>query len=75
MENIDITDAAFSLSILPVQSSTNWMSIIFGAILGILVISIALYNYTHGYKKHVTFKDDCPGGFCTMNQSPPTSSI
>lgn len=79
MENIDITDAAFSLESAINPSSTNWNSMLFGAILGIIAISMAIYNYYYMpkyYKKRVTFNDnnDCTGGFCTMEQSNTTSS-
>lgn len=74
MENIDITDSAFSLdrSIISSIDSENFLfsnSLVLYLCLSVVAI-LGFYLYNKYFKKTVVQTEsvtDCEGGFCTMN--------
>ena len=76
MDSIDITDSAFSLdapsgnNILIESGSifTDYTIFIYIGV-AILVIVIAMFIYKF-YQNKQNQQQDCPGGFCTMENNP-----
>lgn len=72
MDSIDITDSEFSLNVPQLNSfkgvgdDVNYIYI--GIAVVLLLVGVFAYNYFSAKSKHVTFKDDCEGGFCTMEK-------
>ena len=70
MDNIDITDAEFSLDIpssIKVDSSDETSYLYFGIAVIIAIFGFTLYKVY--YKVNKT-NEDCEGGFCTMDSHP-----
>jgi hypothetical protein len=72
MDSIDITDSVFSLDVPQLIGNTNTidgydytMYIYIGSAVLIILIGIFIYRY---YKNKQN-EEDCPGGFCTMEQN------
>ena len=74
MDGIDITDSAFALDVPSVDSiltgggdgSTDYtMFMYIGA--AILIVIIGLFIYKFYQNKNSEQQEDCPGGFCTMD--------
>lgn len=80
MDSIDITDATFSLDVPDINqaigssgggvSNEYTMYIYFG--IGALIAIIGMFIFYKFYrnKKGNQNDEDCPGGFCTMNENP-----
>jgi hypothetical protein len=84
MDSIDITDSAFSLEVPNVNEVVNevviqdmtggksdytmFMYIGIAILLGL--IGMVIYKYYQN-KKNNQSEQDCPGGFCSMNQNIP----
>jgi hypothetical protein len=76
IDSIDITDSAFSLDVPEINSivggaeRTDYTMFIY---IGIAVILIAVGVFIYKIylnKKATQMSEDCPGGFCTMNEQP-----
>jgi len=82
MDSIDIRDSAFSLEnpgindvITTLDELTDYnMFIYIGAAILVLFIVIFVYKYYSNKKTTDNNESDCPGGFCTMNNQPPSTS-
>ena len=86
MDSIDITDSAFSLELPDMNNASNtdivggsglnfgfinqdYMYIGIAILIGLICIFAYKYYQTKKNKQSVSF-EDCPGGFCTMDQKP-----
>lgn len=76
MDNIDITDSAFSLDVSDLNNISSGESIItdytmfiyIGAAILIAIISMFIYKF---YQNKINNQDEkCSGGFCTMGNNP-----
>jgi len=77
MDAIDITDSAFALDVPSMNSLLTTggdglpdynMFIYIGIAIVLVIIGILIYKFYQN-KKNVS-EEDCPGGFCTMEQKP-----
>jgi len=77
MDGIDITDSAFALDVPSMESilttggdgSTDYtMFIYIGIAIVVVIIGILIYKYFQN--KNIVQEEDCPGGFCTMENRP-----
>lgn len=77
MDNIDITDSAFSLEVPDLNniissggsSTTDYtMFIYIGAAILIAIIGMFIFKFYQNKKD--SSDDTCPGGFCTMGNNP-----
>jgi len=78
MDGIDITDSAFSLDVPGVDSSSvisggsnstyYTMFIYIGVAILAAMIGLFVYKYYQN-KKTTQEEEDCPGGFCTMENA------
>lgn len=79
MDNIDITDSTFSLDVPDINQisessgggsvSDYTMYIYIGAAILVIIIGMFIFKFYQNKKKE-QIGDDCPGGFCTMNENP-----
>lgn len=77
MDGIDITDAAFALDTPTINSiidtngggSTDYTMFIYIAV-AILAAIIGFFVYKFYKNKNNQQEEDCPGGFCTMENQP-----
>jgi len=78
MDNIDITDTTFSLDVPDINQimgssggsvSDYTMYIYIGAAILIIIIGMFIFKFYQNKKKE-QIDNDCPGGFCTMNENP-----
>jgi len=75
MDGIDITDSAFALDVPSVDniltaggdSSTDYTIFMYIGVAILIVIS-GLFIYKFYQNKSSEQEEDCPGGFCTMNE-------
>ncbi len=83
MDSIDITDSAFSLGISDVNtvistgggSNDNTMFIYIGAAILVAFIGMFVYKfYINKQNENANKNLDCEGGFCNMNDRPPSTS-
>lgn len=76
MDSIDITDSTFSLNVPDINEIISsgggtindyTMYIYIGVAILIILVGIFIYKYYQNKKSDQSI-DDCPGGFCTMEQ-------
>ncbi len=74
IDSIDITDSAFSLDVPEINivgggnSTTDYtMFIYIGIAIIVLIVGMFIYK-VYQNKKATQVVEDCPGGFCTMNE-------
>lgn len=75
MESIDITDSLFSLDVPDLNQAIGdtidgndyTMYIYIG--LAVLIIIICMFIYIYYNKENKENEEDCPTGFCTMEQN------
>ena len=75
IDSIDITDSAFSLDVPNIvsggsDSTTDYTMFIYIGIASIL-LAVGMFIYKiYQNKKVNNLVEDCPGGFCTINEQP-----
>lgn len=78
MDSIDITDSTFSLDVPDIDqvigivggsTSDYTMYIYIGAAILLAVIGMFIFKFYQNKKQNQS-EQDCPGGFCTMNENP-----
>jgi hypothetical protein len=77
MDGIDITDSAFALDVPGVENtvisgdsnSTYYTMFIYIGI-AILAAMIGMFIFKYYQNKKSQSEEDCPGGFCTMENAP-----
>lgn len=76
MDGIDITDSAFSLDVPSIDntlsiggSSSTYYNIFIYIGIAILAAIIGMFVYKY-YQNKNSKEEDCPGGFCTMENAP-----
>jgi hypothetical protein len=80
MDSIDITDATFSLDVPDLNqvistsgggvSNEYTMYIYVGIGILVVIIGMFIFHKFNQNKKQNQNSEDCPGGFCTMNEAP-----
>jgi hypothetical protein len=73
MDGIDITDSAFALDVPNVDSiltaggdgSTDYTMFMYIGFAILLLIGLFIYKF---YQNKNSEQEDCPGGFCTMDE-------
>lgn len=74
MDAIDITDSTFSLNVpenLIVGKDDNTTMLIYALVFLVGLVGMLAYTFYFNKSKHVSFQDDCQGGFCTMEKCAP----
>jgi hypothetical protein len=82
MDAIDITDSTFSLGFSDVNNIISGgdglkdytMFIYIGATILVAFIALFIYKFYMNNKVNNNQELDCQGGFCTMNNGPPSAS-
>jgi len=90
MDSIDITDSTFSLDVPDLNqvidtnnisigggmSSDYTMYIYIGAAILLVITGMFIFKFYQNEKRNQSeYEQDCPGGFCTINQSQNQSQI
>jgi hypothetical protein len=77
MDGIDITDSAFSLDVPNIDnivatggSNSTYYNIFIYIGIAILAAMIGMFVYKYYQNKNSKQDEDCPGGFCNMENAP-----